>query len=416
MEQPKAISLLELTQRLGAAIAEAGINDVWVTAETSDLRASGGHCYMELLQKHPSTGATVAKQRAVIWASRYAGLDFEFRMATGASLASGIKIMARVTASYHSVYGLTLVINDIDPDYTMGDLLRRRREILERLAAEGVADMNRQLEWPMPVQRIAVVSAEGAAGYGDFMHQLYNNGRRLRFHTELFPAVLQGEKAPASIIAALDSIAMRMDEFDGVVIIRGGGATSDLASFDDYDLAANVAQFPLPIIVGVGHERDVTVLDYVANMRVKTPTAAAEWLVNQGVIQLQRLQQFGSELFRSVSDSLSGNRRQLAYIEGQLAPMVRAVISSQRQRLDNIASQLPSLTGNIVDRNKQQLSALERMLDALSPQATLRRGYAIIRQGDHALTSASQLTDGQRLTAIFADGEAEFTTTKTEIK
>lgn len=387
MSQIPAITLLDLTRRIASAVAEASICDVWVTAETSDLRCSGGHCYMELIQKDPGSGSTLAKIRAAIWASRFAGLDAEFRMATGSPLASGIKIMARVTASYHPVYGLSLTVNDINPDYTVGDLLRRRREILAQLTREGVADMNRQLPWPVPVQRVAVISAAGAAGYGDFINQLYHNSRHLRFHTELFPAVLQGPKAPGSIIDALDYIAARVDEFDCVVIIRGGGATSELASLDDYDLAANVAQFPLPIIVGVGHERDVTVLDYVANMRVKTPTAAAEWLIARGDVQLQQLRQLGAELFRCVSERLSGNRRQLAFIQGQIAPLVHGAIARNRQLLDSTA----------------------RLLDTLSPQATLRRGYSITRFDGHALTSPEALRDGQRITTVLADGSAEFT-------
>lgn len=386
MDRCPAITLLDLTRRLAAAVSDAAICDVWITAETSDLRCSGGHCYMELIQKNADSGATVARMRAAIWASRFAGLNAEFRMATGAPLASGIKIMARVTASYHPVYGLSLTVNDINPDYTLGDLLRRRREILAQLTREGVADMNRQLPWPEPVQRIAVISAAGAAGYGDFINQLYHNSQRLRFCTELFPAVLQGPKAPASIIEALDAIAAHIDDFDCVVIIRGGGATSELASFDDYQLAANVAQFPLPIIVGVGHERDVTILDYVANMRVKTPTAAAEWLISRGDAQLQRLRQLGTDLLRCVSDRLSGNRRQLAFIQGQIAPLVQGAIA----------------------RNRQLLDSTSRLLDALSPQATLRRGYSITRLDGHAVTSPDKLSDGQRITTVLAEGTVEF--------
>lgn len=407
MDSANAISLLELARRLGAAVSEAAICDVWVTAETSDLRCSGGHCYMELIQKDPQSGATVARLRAAIWASRFGPLNTEFRMATGTPLASDIKIMSRVTASYHPVYGLSLVINDIDPDYTMGDLLRRRREILQRLTEEGVADMNRQLEWPVPVQRIAVISAAGAAGYGDFINQLYHNSRRLRFNTELFSAVLQGPKAPASIIEALDRIALRIDDFDCVVIIRGGGATSDLASFDDYDLAANVAQFPLPIIAGVGHERDITVLDYVANMRVKTPTAAAEWLIGQGNAQLQRLQQLGAELFRSISDRLGGNRRQLAYIEGQLAPLVRGRITRELQRLDNLGTLLPDISDGILQQHRRKLDSLCQLIEALSPEATLRRGYTITRLDGRALTSPDGLAKGLVITTTFAGGTAE---------
>lgn len=416
----QAITLVELNQRLQNAIATTpGVHNVWVVAETSDMRRSGGHCYMELIQKHPDTGATLAKIRAAIWASRFAQLAISFRAATGADLASGIKIMALVSTSFHPVYGLSLVINDINPEYTVGDLIRRRNEMLARLQAEGVLNMNRELPWPALVQRIAVISAQGAAGYGDFINQLYRNPRQLLFHTELFQATLQGERAPASIIAALEAIAARCDEFDCVVIIRGGGATSDLVSLDNYDLAANVAQFPLPIIVGVGHERDITILDYVANMRVKTPTAAAEWLIARGIAQLQRLQQLASDVYRLAVERISGNRRQLAYLEGQLAPLGTGLIARRKQQLAHIAEQLPALAGNLLANARHRLDSLSQLVEALSPKATLRRGYTITRSPAGAIKSAGKLVSGQQVTTVFADGTASYivfnlSTNKTE--
>ena len=281
---PEHITLEELTSRIGGLInTSSSLRNVWVTAETSDLRRSG-HCYLELIQKHPATGEPVARARATIWRSVFARIESDFFVATGQRLDSGMKVMVQVTANYHPAYGLSLNITDIDPTYTMGDLMRIRMEILARLKREGVLELNRTVEWCDVPLRIAVISAPGAAGYGDFIHQLYSNDFRLRFTTCLFPAVMQGVQAPPSIIAALERIAAEEEEWDCVVIIRGGGATSDLASFENYDLAANVAQFPLPIIIGIGHERDVTVLDYVANMRVKTPTAAAEWLIGRGCL------------------------------------------------------------------------------------------------------------------------------------
>ena len=256
------ITLEELTGRISGLInSTPALRNVWVTAETSDLRRSG-HCYLELIQKHPVTGEPVARARATIWRSVFARIDADFFVATGQRLDSGMKVMVQVTANYHPSYGLSLNITDIDPAYTMGDLMRIRMEILARLKQEGVIDLNRTIEWCDVPLRIAVISAGGAAGYGDFIHQIYNNEYRLRFSTKLFPAVMQGTQAPASIISALEDIAAEEENWDCVVIIRGGGATSDLASFENYDLAANVAQFPLPIIIGIGHERDVTVLDY----------------------------------------------------------------------------------------------------------------------------------------------------------
>ena len=270
------ISLVELNRRIAGALAVApGLNRQWITAETSDLRCSAGHCYMELVQKN-DTGTPLAKARAVIWASTYAGLRERFLMATGVALASDMKVMVQVNVNYHPVYGMSLVINDIDPDYTVGDLARRRNAIIMRLRAEGVFDLNRTLPWSPVPQRVAVVSARGAAGYGDFVRHLHGNAYGLRFHTELFESAMQGERTVQGIIDALEKIAARENEFDCVAIIRGGGAVSELAAFDNYDLASNVAQFPLPVIVGIGHDRDTTVLDYVAARRVKTPTAAAE--------------------------------------------------------------------------------------------------------------------------------------------
>ena len=295
--EEQAISLLELNRRVTSAIAVApGLQGVWITAETSDLRSSGGHCYMELVQKDERTGSPLAKSRAVMWASTFSRLGAMFYAATGTRLRSDMKIMVKVNANYHPVYGMSLVISDINPDYTVGDLARRRNEIIARLRAEGVFDMNRCLPWPQLPVRVAIISARGAAGYGDFMKHLHNNPQRLRFETELFEATLQGERTVPSVVAALEAIAARDGEFDCVVLIRGGGAVSDLASFDDYTLASNVAQFPLPIIVGIGHERDVTVLDYVANTRVKTPTAAAEALIGMAGAAYDRLRATGDAI------------------------------------------------------------------------------------------------------------------------
>lgn len=266
----EALTLLELNKRISSLITVASTQNVWVTAELSDVAVRGGHCYMELLQKDVERGTTLAKARAMIWSSLYPRIEAQFYAATGQRFGTGIKVMVQVSATMHPVYGISLVINAVNPEYTMGDLLRRRREMLERLKQEGILEMNRSLEWILVPQRIAVISAPGAAGYGDFVNQLYSNPAKLRFEVKLFPAVMQGERAPETIISALEQIAAQADEWDGVVIIRGGGATSDLVAFENYDLAVHVAQFPLPIIVGIGHERDVTILDYVANMRVKT--------------------------------------------------------------------------------------------------------------------------------------------------
>ena len=400
-----AISLLELNRRIGAALSIApGLDNVWVTAETSDVRSTGGHCYMELIQKDGS-GAPVARCRAVIWASAFSRLSAKFSEATGTRLRSDMKIMARVCVSFHAVYGFSLVINDINPEYTVGDLARRRMEIVARLQAEGVYDLNRELPMPRVPSRVAIVSARGAAGYGDFVRQLHNNSMRLRFTTTLFEAVLQGERTAPSVIAALDKIMARVDDFDCVVIIRGGGAVADLASFDDYELASNVAQFPLPVVVGIGHDRDVTVLDYVAHTRVKTPTAAAELLVSIAGEAYQTVLETGSAILAAVRASVAGQRQQLAYFQGLLPALAMNVVERNRRTTGRQTDELIATSvRNRLRSARQRIDALADLLDAISPEATLRRGYSITRAGGHAVLDGSTVAAGTVLTTTFACG------------
>lgn len=422
----QSLTLLQLNQRIASLMTVPETQNVWITAELSDVSARGGHCYMELLQKHPDTGATLAKARGVIWASVYSRLAAEFFAATGQRFVSGLKVMVRASATMHPVYGMSLVISAINPEYTMGDLLRRRREILERLQKEGVLELNRQLEWVEVPLRIAVISARGAAGYGDFINQLYNNSSRLNFKTHLFEAVMQGDRTPTTIIAALNEIALQQDEWDCVVIIRGGGATSDLVAFEDYELALNVAQFPLPIIIGIGHERDITVLDYVANMRVKTPTAAAEWLINRGNDALEYLRSMGNAILQKVSDRIAGSKEQLSYYEAllptvpltaverenarlrsnmmSLAQIGARRISPELARLDHTMKSIASAADVVLRRRSDRLNSLQEMLNALSPEATLRRGYSITRVGGKAITDASLISSGTEIETTLANG------------
>lgn len=406
MTAATAITLVELNRRITSAITTAqGLQGVWITAETSDLRTSGGHCYMELIQKDETSGAPLAKCRAVIWATAYARLGAMFYAATGTRLRSDMKIMVCVNANYHPVYGLSLVINNINPDYTVGDLARRRNEIIARLRAEGVFDMNRSLPWPALPVRVAIVSARGAAGYGDFIKQLHANPMRIRFETTLFEATLQGERTVASVVAALDAIAAQSERFDCVVIIRGGGAVSDLASFDDYVLANNVAQFPLPVIVGIGHERDITVLDYVAARHVKTPTAAAEILVDMASQALERLRATGDAILTMVRDRVAGQRQQLAYYQGSIPALVRAIIDRNRQRTGpEIPAAIASAVRSAVARANDRLDATAVLLDTLSPEATLRRGYTITRIHGRAVQPGEPLNPGDIITTTFAGG------------
>lgn len=401
MEQ--AITLSQFNRRIVDAMATPALRSVWVTAETVDVRVSNGHMYMELIEKD-ATGATMARIGASIWASNLARLSAEFFAATGSRIASGMKVMVRASATFHAVYGLRAVISDINPEYTLGDLLRRRREILARLAAEGVADMNRSLPAPRPLLRVAVVSAPGAAGLGDFLHQLASTPARLRFTTRFFEATMQGDRAPRSIIAALERVAEHADDLDAVVIIRGGGATSDLATLDNYDLAANVAQFPLPVIVGVGHERDTTVLDAVAWLSVKTPTAAAEWLIARGSDELDTLRRLAAETARLSAARLGAALRGIDYMAAQLPQLAAAHIMRSRTRLDAAAREIPLLTAQCMAQRRQRLDALAELVDALSPAATLRRGYSVLRVDGHAVTSPEQIAPGAAVEATMAGG------------
>ena len=390
---------------------------------------------MELLQKD-DRGLQIAKARGVIWASSFPRIDAEFFAATGQRFSTGLKVMMRVSASFHSVYGFSLVVSAVNPDYTMGDLMRRRREILQRLKQEGILEMNRQLQWPAVPQRIAVISAPGAAGYGDFINQLYHNPSHLRFSTKLYPAVMQGATAPASIIAALEAVATDMDMWDGVVIIRGGGATSDLQAYEDYELAANVAQFPLPVAIGIGHERDITVLDWVANKRLKTPTAVAEWLVALGDDALGFLMTVGNRILQLTTSRLTGNKEQLAHAEGLLPIAARNAVERAQSRLRNAATTLSGISGrrlqpqltrldmtlkaiadaasNRISRQRSLLDSRQTLLEALSPVATLKRGYSITRVDGHAVTSADSIRPGSIIETTLADGKVISTATAVE--
>lgn len=421
----QTLTLVQLQQQIKKILAAPQLRNVWVTAELSDVRTSGGHCYMELLQKDDS-GQIVAKCRAAIWANVYRSLAYNFRTVTGSDFATGLKVMLRMSVSYHEVFGLSMVVSDINPEFTMGDLLRRRRENILRLQREGILNANRELPLIGVPLRVAVISAVGAAGFGDFINQLAANPAHLAFKVKLFPARLQGEGTPASIIEALMAVFNDPEQWDCVVIIRGGGASSDLIAFEDYDLAAAVAQFPLPVIIGIGHERDVTLLDYVAFMRVKTPTAAAEWLIGRGEAALDTLRRAAAEVQRRAALAMSSARESLATIATRLAMapsrqteraqrrleqaamtirnLSSACIMPMHVRLDAMAGTLALAARAQTTRQDQHIKSLADLIDAFSPKATLRRGFSITRIGDTALRSADGLTSGTVITTEFAKG------------
>lgn len=428
-----AITLLEFNSRVKGLLQDSRVQHCWVVAETSDVGVRGGHCYLELIQKDPERGQTLAKARAVIWANRFAMLRYAFETATGQAFGSGLKVMVEVTASFHELYGLSLQITNINPTYTLGDMARLRMEILRRLKAEGILTMNKELEWPSVAQRIAVISAGTAAGYGDFIDQLHRNPSGIQFYTCLFQATMQGVNTAPSVIAALERINRHADLFDCVVIIRGGGATSELNSFDNYELAANVAQFPLPVISGIGHDRDNTVIDEVASVRVKTPTAAAEWLIDRAQQALDNLNALTDGVIDLANRMVSDSRQQLAYISGVIPYAVRATLERNRAKLDNYMQQIPMRASMRVDAARKDLSRyrelvgmavrqqlrdaarrvdmLEGQVNLLSPQQVLRRGYSLTLKNGKAVTNASMLQAGDIIETHLAQGSV-----KSEVK
>lgn len=422
-----AITLLEFNRRVNRLLQNEAVQRCWVLAETSDVMLRGGHCYLELVQKNPDTGQTVAKARAIIWASRYAVLRRMFEDATGQAFGSGLNVMVEVNANFHEQFGYSLLINNINPTYTLGDMARQRMEIINRLKREGIIDLNRQLEWAAVPQRVAVISAPGAAGYGDFMHQLHNNASGVKFYTCLFAAVMQGVNTVPSVIAALDRINGHIDLFDCVVIIRGGGSTSELNAFDNYDLAANIAQFPLPVISGIGHDRDNTVVDAVSSVRVKTPTAAAEWLSGRAQEALDRLGALSDTVVDVASQMLSGARQQLAYYTSGIPLMAENIIVRHRAKLQAFAGVIPERVAGRIDSSRKDLSflaqrvrmaawqrldsermridGLEKQVGLLSPERVLKRGYSLTLKDGKAVTDSASLKKGDVLVSRFAAGE-----------
>lgn len=427
----REFSLLELNNLVRGAISEAFPGTCWVRAEMSDVRtnASSGHCYLEFIEKNPVTGQLVAKARGSIWAKTFRMLKPYFEMETGQLFASGLKVLVKVSVEFHELYGYSLTVLDIDPAYTMGDMLRRRMEIIRQLKEEGVFTLNKELPFPVLPKRIAVITSPTAAGYEDFLNQLSNNKAGYPFYPKLFPALMQGERTEASVIAALDRVYHHLDLFDVVVIIRGGGATSDLNSFDSYLLAANCAQFPLPIVTGIGHERDDTILDMVAHTRMKTPTAVAEFLIGRmdaAAAELEELQQDVSEL---ANDILLKQRNFLQLLGTRLPAIVTGRIERSRSQLQMLGSRLPNSVSTLLTRRCSTLDTLqmqlqnrtathlaeqtrfiqltEQFIKMASPGYVLKRGYSLALKDGKIIKHATDLNPGDELVTRFGDGEVK---------
>ena len=407
MEQ-QALSLHELNGLVKRSIRSCLPDTYWIQAELSDVRTNySGHCYLEFVQKDASGNNLIAKARGTIWSNIFKMLKPYFEQETGQAFTSGIKVLVEVSVEFHELYGYSLTVLDIDPTYTVGDMERKRREILRQLEEEGVIDLNKELEMPILPQRVAVISSATAAGYGDFCNQLANNPRGYGFRTELFSAIMQGERVEESIIAALDAIYERMEEFDVVVIIRGGGATSDLSGFDTYELAANCAQFPLPIITGIGHERDDTVLDKVAHTRVKTPTAAAEYLIARMDKCADALDEMSARLTESVRRLLLWEHQRMERLKQRIPSAVYKRLGDAKYRLLSAQRDLQMASRQFLSVKKHRLELLQQRLNDALPEKQLARGYSITLKDGKALKDASTLKEGDMVITLLHHGKVE---------
>lgn len=388
MSSENPLSLSRLNSMVRAAIEEQLPLKYWVTGELSEVRATSvGHCYIELVERDEATGEISAKARGTIWSRVYSLLRPYFLEQTGREFSVGLKVLLQVSVNFHEVYGFSLDVCDIEPAYTIGDMARQRMLIVQRLTDEGVINLNKELPFPLLPKRVAVISSASAAGYGDFCDQLNGNLYGFNFRVQLFPAPMQGSKVEEGIISALNAIARDLDSWDVVVIIRGGGATSDLSCFDTYDLANNCAQFPLPVVTGIGHQRDDTLLDIVAHTRVKTPTAAAELLIHTMLVQAEKIE----NLRRAIPDTVS--RR----------------IADERRRVEMLVQNLPLSVAMLLQQQRHRLDIWEQQLQASSPDRILARGYTLTLSGGRIVRSAAELSAGDEVVTRFADGDVTST-------
>lgn len=415
----EVMSLFELN-RLVRQVVEIDLpNQYWVQAELSEIREVRGHCYMELIQKDEFSNTPVAKASAKCWKNTWMMVRPNFERVTGQMLHPGMKVLLCVGASFHEAYGFSWIVTDIDPTFTLGDMARKRQEIIKTLKAEGVFDLQKELQLPMFAQCIAVISSENAAGYGDFCNQLADNEYGFKFRTQLFPAIMQGEQVEQSVITALNRINEYVDDFDAVVIIRGGGATSDMSGFDTLALAENVANFPLPIITGIGHERDESVLDMISNTRVKTPTAAAAFLIDNLATVYNMLVSSQDLIVNKVKQRMEVEKMRISKLAGNIPALFSVVktrqqsrlnhlmdslsastmrrLADQRHHIDIIAQSIQPLTDRRLTKERYHLQLLNQRVEAVNPERLLKRGYSITLHQGKSVRDPNELKHGDEI-------------------
>ena len=394
--------MLELNRMVRESIECEMPEEYWVEAELSECRETRGHCYMELIQKDELSATPVAKAPAKCWANKWLTIRPYFERITGQQLHAGMKVLLQVYPQFHEAYGFSWIVNDIDPTYTIGDMARKRQEIIKKLKDEGVFDLQKELQLPMFCQRIAVISSQTAAGYGDFCNQLADNPYGFKFETQLFPATMQGEGVEQSIINALERI--YDTDYDCVVIIRGGGATSDMSGFDTLALAENVANFPIPIITGIGHERDESILDMVSHTRVKTPTAAAAFLIEHLKEVLDVIDNSQDRIARYAQQKLTTLNSQLAIVSESIPRLFSLVKTRQESKLDIFEQRMRTSIDRRLTSESHKLELISEKLKALDPTLLLARGYSITMHNGHAVKDASTLAPGTEIETRLAKG------------
>jgi exodeoxyribonuclease VII large subunit len=449
--EPQALSLCELSTLVKNGIRDLFPDSCWIIAEISELNINqSGHCYLELVEKKPDSEQILARSRATIWAFTFRMLRPYFESVTRQFFAPGIKIMAQVSVEFHEVYGFSLNIKDIEPNFTLGDVSRKRQEIIQRLQDEGVLHLNKELDLPAVPQRIAVISSESAAGYGDFVDQLKNNQYGYSFHIKLFQSYMQGDEVEKSVVNALEQIYQQIDQFDLVVIIRGGGSQLDLNCFNAYWLCYHITQFPIPVLTGIGHERDETIADLVAHTSLKTPTAVAEFIIDQ-VVEFDsylddlhgRIINLASEQLLALKEDLANYSRNVtaiaklrihsenqqiltkgvlvqrsvkSYFQKNIQLMnilrtrtkthLRFVLQHDIQRLDNLQKNAKTLTKNLLINEQKRLSKLDNAMELLNPLKILKRGYTITYHNGKIVKSIEHLKTGDTIENKWIDGKS----------
>ncbi|MBR6446634.1 MAG: exodeoxyribonuclease VII large subunit [Prevotella sp.] len=391
------MTLYELNLLVRDAIEMSLDEEYWVEAEISEVREVRGHCYMELVQKDAFGSTPVARASAKCWKTTWERLRPRFEHTTGQPLHAGMKVMLRVTANFHEAFGFSWIVGDIDPTYTIGDMARKRLEIVAKLKEAGVFDLQKELSLPLFAQRIAVISSEHAAGYGDFCNQLLDNDFGFSFQVKLFPATMQGEAVEGSVIAALDSINSEMENFDCVVIIRGGGATADLSGFDTLALAENVENFPLPIITGIGHERDESVLDMVSFLRVKTPTAAAAFLIDHLAETAQIIDNCQTTIANYSEKRIAAEKLRLTTLSEKIPMLFSLVKTRQTTDFDRLFTRLTTLVEKLLTAERHRLELIRRQAENLDPTVPLRRGYSMTLFNGKIVRDPKSLQSGDEI-------------------